>query len=177
MGPSNPRLRRAYEFGRLRSALVRGLPALGFGALASVLGAPPSGWWLAGLIFVLSGGVFFIGGRAARAIKPAFLIGAVPFFFSHVAQPAGHMCSVNGACLSWCLPACFVGGLLGGFWLVSEVRRREAGVAGWLLGSTVLIAVGAMGCHCVGFGSITGLIGGLMLSSGVRAVVPLRPSP
>jgi hypothetical protein len=69
----------------------------------------------------------------------------------------GHFCT-GERCMSWCLPACVGGGVLAGG-LVSFVGFRQGrGVGYFASASSVALLTGALGCSCIGYAGIGGLV-------------------
>ena len=110
-----------------------------------------------------------------RQHPPAGLkAGVVPLALALTARRIGHVCTPEG-CLSLCVPMCAVGGLIAG--LVLSAAARRSPIPGLTLagGAIISLAVGTMGCSCVGLGGISGLTLGLAISIGYGFV--LRSSP
>jgi hypothetical protein len=103
------------------------------------------------------------GGPHAEVATPALWAGLVPFAAPLLSRGYGHLC-VEGACVSYCLLACGIGGFLAG--LVFAARARPRGAA-WASGAGILALTGALGCT---FAGVPGLLG--MLAGGVVGAVP-----
>lgn len=167
------RARRAYELARARRALLFAAPALGFTALLCAEGASLSEVpVLASLGLYLTASLsLFLGQGAGAAVAPSLLLGLVPFGIVRIAESAGHVC-LGEACVSWCLPACLLGGLAGGV-LVGARGRREPDRVGYALTAiTMVFLAGAIGCRCAGNAGLAGIAVGALLGS----IVPLLAS-
>lgn len=162
--PIPSRISRAFEAARARTALVGALPAFLYMLAAGALGADRSTMLLGAGMFTFAAFGVFIGHPYARGVGLGLVLGAIPFTVASYAQSAGHMC-LDGACVAVCMPACTAAGIatgLLGSWLL--VRAR-GGVASFVSLATIVSLAGAMGCHCIGYGSIGGLIAGLLVAS------------
>lgn len=157
------RARRAYELARLRRALLRALPALGFFVVLCLEGASHDLGRVAPSLamYVTAVLALHLGGGAAAAVVPSLLFGVVPFVIVRVAESAGHVC-LGEACVTWCLPACVIGGVAGGA-LVGLRGRNEADRWGYALSSvTLVVLAGAVGCSCAGHAGLAGIVVGVL---------------
>jgi hypothetical protein len=165
-------LRAAYERGRAHVALRRALPSSLFFAVVVFEGAPVGRLALASLLFASAVFAHVVGRGAARAVLPALLLALVPFGVVRLAESAGHVC-LGDACVSWCLPACAFGGLLGGVG-VGVMGARDEDRAGFVLAATTLaILGGALGCVCAGGAGMVGVALGTVL--GLAPALALAP--
>jgi hypothetical protein len=156
------RLRWAYELGRLRLSLVGMLPVVVVVALAVLATHRPVSALAFGSLTVLSGaGMLFYGRDPQRAVLPGVLAGILPLTFALCASHF-HACGPDG-CSTLCVPACIVGGVGSGLVVASIGHRRQAGAAYWLSASGLALFTGAMGCTCVGYSGIVGLMAGYTL--------------
>ncbi len=163
--------RRAYELGRLRTALLGASPVLGLIAASAWLGAGTFGVAVGAALFAFAAGALFHGRTAGEGVVPGLAVGIVPFVIIHAAQPLGHVCAM-GSCYSWCMPACAASGLIAGALVARTTLRR--GMAAFGVGTIIVLAEGAMGCRCIGFGSIAGMLLGLALASTPELVRVVR---
>ena len=83
---------------------------------------------------------------------------------THVVQSFGHVC-VAGACMSWCMPACAATGLLIGVAFARRAERDRDPLLFFVAGFPLIVATGALGCRCLGYGSVAGLALGMLLVS------------
>jgi hypothetical protein len=72
------------------------------------------------------------------------------------ANHMGHWCT-GERCMSWCLPACVMGGVLAGGIVSFFGLKQKRGVDYWVSASGITLLTGALGCSCVGFAGIGGL--------------------
>ncbi|MCA9534378.1 MAG: hypothetical protein KC593_11885 [Myxococcales bacterium] len=154
----------AYRRGRARMALGHAAPALLYMGLALALGSDPRAAWFAAATFVVGLLAVFVGGPFGRAVRPALVYGALPFAVTHAVQSSGHMC-VGDACVSWCLPACAVTGLVVGVAFTRRAERDRNPLAFFAAGVPMVVATGALGCRCLGYSSVVGLALGMLLVS------------
>lgn len=159
------KMRRAYERGRVRDALMRTLPVAVIAGLACLIGERrPGELTLAG---VLCGTAFLFlwrGRHLGRGVLPGLLAGAVPFAAAHLARNAGHACA-GGSCYSTCVLACVGGAVIAGVVIGRFARRSEAPRLSWLAAGTVALLTGSLACACIGLTGIVGLVAGVMVAS------------
>jgi hypothetical protein len=161
------RLRRAYEFGRLRLALLGVLPLSLVVLLAVIFTQRPLSALLFGALAVAAGGgMLFYGRDPQRAVLPGVAAGLVPLALALCASHVHH-CGPDG-CSTLCIPACIVGGVVSGLVVAGVGHRRGAGTAFWLSASGLALLTGAMGCTCIGHSGLAGLALGFVLGSAPR---------
>src|SRR5690606_6404313 len=84
-----------------------------------------------------------------------------------------HTCGVNG-CGTLCVPACALGGVVAGLAVARVAARRGLGLWFFIPASSLCLRTGAMGCACLGFSGVVGLVvgfgAGLVPGLGRRAV-------
>jgi hypothetical protein len=114
----------------------------------------------------------FYGRSLARAVLPGALFGAIPFTLAMVAKAYGHVCTGSG-CMSLCVPACTLGGAIVGAALVITARTEQKRASYLLGGGALALLVGALGCSCVGYGGLLGMVSG-MLALGIAGSLTLR---
>lgn len=173
----------AYERARLRRSFVHALPSLGLFAVLSLEGllleggARDTGALVASLaMFVTSVLALHLGQGAAAAVFPSLLFGLVPFVIVRVAESSGHVC-LGEACVSWCLPACLIGGVVGGA-LVGVRGRRERDRVGYgLTAITLVFLSGAIGCRCSGSAGLVGIALGAITGATVPWLASRATSP
>lgn len=157
-------LRQTYERGRLRHGLRFALPVVALILVAWWVGSSPGGLVIGGLVFascVLAG---WRGQWARRAALTGLFVGLLPFGCAQLAQPVGHICMAGG-CYSACLPLCSAGGFAAGIAVQGLASRVDRGHRFWLAASIMVLAVGSMGCRCLGVSSLLGMTAGLLLAS------------
>ncbi|MCA9577019.1 MAG: hypothetical protein R3B40_22085 [Polyangiales bacterium] len=154
----------AYRRGRARMAFFHALPALLYMGGALALGSDPRAAWFALATFVVGALAVFVGGSFGRAVRPALVYGALPFVVTHAVQSFGHVC-VGDACMSWCLPACSVTGLVVGLAFVRRAERDKNPFGFFAAGLPIVVATGALGCRCLGYSSVAGMAVGMLLVS------------
>lgn len=158
------RLRRAYEFGRLRHALLGVAPVALIVAVAACVGHRPISTLWFGLATMSAGAVMLWYGRdPQKAVLPGIAAGLVPLTFALCANHI-HSCSA-GVCNSLCMPACMLGGAIAGLAVAVVGNQRKGGIWFWLSASSLALLTGAMGCSCIGYSGVVGL--GLGFGAGV----------
>ena len=151
------RMRLKYEWSRARRALIGFAPVLVLVSLAAWLGAKPASAALFGSILFATGVTLLWYGRdLRRAVLPGIAAGIAPLVFALCANHIGHACT-GSRCISLCIPACTLGGLVAGFGVAAVAGREKRGVGFWLGASAIALATGAMGCACMGYGGVIGL--------------------
>lgn len=158
------RLRRAYELGRLRLAVVGVLPLVLVVAFAVLLTHRPGSALAFGVATVLSGAsMLFYGREPQRAVLPGVLTGLFPLTLALCANHM-HRCGAD-VCTTLCLPACVVGGVVSGLAVAAIGHRRQAGPGFSLSASGLSLLTGAMGCTCLGYAGVVGLFLGFAAGS------------
>jgi hypothetical protein len=153
--------RMAYERGRFRLSLAIAAP---------VIALPLVSWMLSGrivmqavlgiaLLLVVTFGIWR-GQAFGRGTALGVLSGMVPLMCAHAAKLYGHICTPSG-CTSLCVPACFVGGLVAGLIAFDGARRSSSPGATLMVAGSVAVLTGSLGCACVGFSGVLGLVAGL----------------
>lgn len=154
------RARLRYELSRLKLALVGMAPALLVVLLAACLSKHPHSALLFGAgLFGLGLALLFIGREPRRAVLPGLLLGLLPLSLALCVNHLPHLC-MGDHCSSLCVPACAAGGFAAGIGMALLARRHRRGWAFWLAGSSVALLTGAMGCACVGYSGVLGLLAG-----------------
>jgi hypothetical protein len=155
------RMRRAYEWSRLRRAAVGFAPVLVLVSAAVVLGHDPGVVAILGCVLFLTGvGVLWYGHDVRRSVLPGVAAGLIPLVATLCAHHVGRACSFGDCCMTVCLPACGAGGLAAGVVIAWVGLRRTHGIWYWLVASGMALLTGAMGCLCVGAAGIAGLVAG-----------------
>lgn len=150
------RVRWAYEFGRLRRALLGVAPVLVIVAVAACVAHRPMSTLWFGLATVSVGAAMLWYGRdPQKAVLPGIAAGLVPLVFALCANHM-HACGADG-CSSLCVPACALGGVVAGLAVASVGNQRNTGPWFWVSASSLALLTGAMGCACIGYSSVIGL--------------------
>src|SRR5512139_2054813 len=125
------RARVAYELRRVRLAVLGVLPlALVVGAAAALTHRPASalGFGLASM--GIGAAMLWYGRDPQKAVLPGVAAGLVPLVLSLCASHF-HACGPNG-CVSLCVPACTLGGVVAGLAVARVGNLRQAGPRFWL---------------------------------------------
>jgi len=163
-------LRLSYEVARLRRALIEASPALLFTVVLLLEGAAPQRLTAALLMYVTAVLARAVGQSAGAAVLPGLLFGLVPFLIVRVAESAGHVC-LGDRCMSWCLPACVIGGLAGGVLVGVRGARAKDPVAFGLSAATLVVLSGVVGCGCAGGAGMAGVALGTLAGAAVPLAI------
>lgn len=156
---------RAYESGRRKLALAVAIPLLVPGAIAAWLGARPLSAAAIAVSMATFGWVLVWRGRVAgRAVLPGALAGLLPLGMALGAQAWGHVCT-GSACYSLCVPACTAGGALAGLVIARLGRLVSRPLQFWAIAGAMASLEGSLGCSCVGYGGVIGLVLGLVVTA------------
>jgi hypothetical protein len=110
-------------------------------------------------MFAFGFGALWYGRELRKAVLPGVSLGLIPLTLALCANQMHHAC-MGGACMSVCLPACTVGGFAAGIGMAVVGHRQRQGLGYWVAASTITVLTGAMGCSCVGYAGVIGLIAG-----------------
>ena len=155
------RARRAYERARWRRALVLSIPLLALVIIVAAVGHRPVAAGCIGVLLYGAGASFlWRGQQLGAAVVPGAVAGIVPLLTALAVRACGHVCS-GGACVAVCLPSYAASGFVAGVLIAYVARRRSTGTPFWLAASVVAALVGTLGCSCVGFAGVYGLLAGL----------------
>ena len=169
------RARRAYELGRLRWSLrIAPFVLLAAGA-AWACGRPaPLVIALGVALLPLVVGLSFAGGPAGNAVIPGLFGGtvalALPLF---VGSTLGHFC-FGSACMTFCLPACVLGGAIAGGVIGSAARRQEREAPFFASALAIAGLMGALGCTLSGVAGVGGMLAGALVAGAPLLVIPRR---
>ncbi|MBK7865166.1 MAG: hypothetical protein IPJ65_42530 [Archangiaceae bacterium] len=163
----------AYERGRVRWAALGALPLaivpLASFAVGHRLG---SSLVLGGALLVFAALLLWQGRSLSRGLSVGLKAGFVPLVASHAANLYGHICTAEG-CTSLCLPACIAAGVVAGAVVALAAARSREPLQVLGAGALVTVLVGGLGCACVGYGGLAGMVLGTFASmSVVRLAVP-----
>jgi len=150
----------AYEWSRLRRALIGFAPALVVAAGASWLGGKPLASAPFGLGFFLAGVIaLWYGREPRRAVLPGIVAGLFPVVLTLAAMHIGHLC-LGARCTSVCMAACVAGGIGAGLAVDIVGVRKGYRPLYWITASALVLCTGSMGCACLGYGGLVGLVAG-----------------
>jgi len=144
------RTRRAYERGRLRSAVARALPLVPLVALATVGCSAPNETILCGVVLlVVVTGLLWRGQDYAAGVAPGVAAGLLPLLLPVVTRVSGHLCTAQSCYL---LPlGCAMGGMAGGVMLGMMAPRPRAGHrVAFVVACVIAALTGAVGCLLYG---------------------------
>lgn len=167
------RARRAYELGRLRSALRVAPFALAAAAVALAAGRPAA--LTAALtcgVLALTVGSLYRGGFAARAVGPGLLAGAAALAMPMFMAAFGHAC-FGPACMKLGLPACIAGGALAGFVIARAAAREEPDLRFVGAAAAIAASLGSLGCTIAGVAGFLGMVAGT-IAAGVPVLIAAR---
>jgi hypothetical protein len=149
-------VRKTYELGRVRRALLGVAPVVVILAVAMCVAHRPGSTLAFGIATMVIGATMLWYGREPqKAVLPGIAAGLVPLVLALCANNV-HVCGPEG-CGTLCIPACAVGGVVAGLAVASVGNQRKAGIWFWLSASSLALLTGAMGCACIGYSGIVGL--------------------
>jgi len=156
------KLKRAYEFGRLKSSLWPLIPAMIFACLGvEVCHSDDLAICLSVIIGVSA--IFFLwkGGNFGKAVIPALLLSTLAIVGPYLAHAAG-ICCQYGAELQICIGTGLVLGFVHGY---APARNKNLGFK-YLFAGLVIIGVGgAIGCSYMGMAGVAGVLVGILVGS------------
>jgi len=155
------RARRAYERGRLRSAVVRALPLVPLVAVATVGCAAPREIILCGIVLLVAvTGLLWRGQDFAAGVGPGVAAGLLPLLLPVITRLTGHFCTTQSC---YVLPVvCALGGLVGGVLLgVMAPAPRAGRRTAFVVACVVAALTGAVGCL------LYGLVGLVVMGAGL----------
>jgi hypothetical protein len=161
---------RAYELGRIRDALLAGIPLVLIAAVGFWIGPRPAFDGAVATALAVTGLVFLWRGQlAARMVATGVGAGLVPLLLTYMANGIS-LGGGHAGCSPYCMHACFVGGIVAGL-MVARVAGREASrPTAWALGGALAAMTGSLGCGCIGFTGVLALVGALF-ATGLPALV------
>lgn len=170
------RAQRAYELGRLRSALDVLVYVVPIVLLAAWSNATPMAWNVAiGVALgVLTVGLLWRGEAHGRAVSTGLVSGAIPLLVPLIMQATGNCC-IAGACSPLCLPLCTGAGLAAGIIVgMRAASERQAPGRFALSAMGVAAFMGALGCTGMGLPAVAGMAMALVLVTAPVAMVGMR---
>jgi len=168
------RARRAYEWGRLRWSLRLAPFVLAAAGTAFACGRPfdLTGALTIGLL-PLAVGLSFAGGSAGNAVIPGLLGGSVALALPLLVGTVGHFC-LGPSCMSFCLPACVLGGAIAGGLIGAAARRQEREAPFFVSALAIAGLMGALGCTLAGLAGVGGMLAGALLAGTPLLLVARR---
>lgn len=159
------RLRRAYEIGRLSTAMVATLPIVPVLAVAPLCCRDPRQVIACGVaLLAVVIGLRWRGQQYAVGVSPGLLAGLGPLFVPVAGRVGLPLCGVSGCGLT---PAvCALGGLAGGIMLGLLAPRLETGRSvPFVVACVVAALTGAVGCLMYGLIGLVVMAGGLLIGA------------
>jgi len=155
--------RRAYESGRLRSALRVGLYVLPMVAL----GVAGCGAWsttcaLGAALYLVAAGLLWRGEAWGEGVGAGLIAGAAPLALPIMVHKVEGW-AVGVSCSSLCFAGCVLGGALAGGLLAWRATRRPRP---YLFGAALVAALaGSLGCLAVGLSGVIGMVAAIAVAS------------
>jgi hypothetical protein len=154
------RARTRYESARAKRAAFGSTPVLLVTLIAAWLGDRPQTVILVGsFVFTWAVLLLWYGREPRRAVLPGIAAGLVPLAFALCANLIEHGCT-GAECFRLCVPACALGGVVAGLAVAAVGHRRRRGAGFWVSASGIALLTGAMGCACVGYAGVVGMMMG-----------------
>jgi hypothetical protein len=160
------RARRAYELGRLRSALRVALYVAPMTALSLIECPRPDCNVIVGLALIaVTAGLLWRGQAYGRAVFAGLLAGSVPLLAPMLVRTGGHCC-IGGACWAICMEVCIGGGFLAGTIVgVRALSQRTSRGAFFAAAVAVAALAGSLGCVIGGVVGVIGMAAGMIVGS------------
>lgn len=168
------RARRAYELGRLRTALRVALYVVPM-TLLSLIGCPrPVVNAILGLaLLTATVGLLWRGQTYGRAASAGLLAGAAPMLIPMLVRNGGYCC-VGGECWALCMEACIGGGFIAGGIVGMRAMSQHTSRGAFFAAALAIAALaGSLGCVMSGVAGVLGMTAG-MLVSGTPLVIGAR---
>jgi hypothetical protein len=159
------RMKRAYEWGRLRYALRWAVPTLLLAALVAFLVRQVS--WpltLGVLLYFACVVLLWIGRSPGRGVLPGVVYGLLPLTGGLISRFNGHVC-LGLSCYSSCLLYCVSGGVAAGLLVARLAAKSEAPAVVFLSAAATSLLTGAIGISCVGVHGLIGMAVGVALGA------------
>ena len=157
--------RRAYEVTRIKLGLGTSLLVAVLPLVSMALGGYQASGLALGVVLVAGVGLSaWRGGAPTLAAMSGLKAGLIPLVLAHAANLYGHVCIPGQGCSTLCVPACSAGGLMAGLFIERVARRAAKPNVIRLGGAGVAFVTGALGCSCVGWGGMVGLLAGMALT-------------
>jgi hypothetical protein len=164
----------AYERSRSLFALRVAAPVALLPMVSFLLGTSARSASLLGAGLVVSIAlVMWRGGPFAWGGFNGLKAGAIPLVLAHAAKLVGHVCTPAG-CTTLCVPACATGGIAAGLLIEWFARQGPSPNVTRVLGVTVAVFTGGLGCACVGSSGLLAMVVGLGASLVGGRLVPAR---
>jgi hypothetical protein len=156
---------RAYERGRRRWAAWTAAPLLVLPLISYAVGHRlGSSLAIGALLLGCAALLLWRGGELAQGLSAGVRAGLVPLVLAHGANLYGHICTPAG-CTSLCVPACALGGIAAGLLVARAAARSSHQTRVLASGAAVAVMVGALGCACIGFSGMAGMVAGTVAAS------------
>lgn len=166
--------RAAYERSRRLFALRVAAPVALLPLMSLLMGTSMRSALALGAALVVSVALLmWRGGPFAWAGASGLKAGAIPFVLAHASKLVGHVCTPSG-CTTLCVPACATGGVVAGLLIEWFARQGPSPTVTRVLGMTVAIFTGGLGCACVGSSGLVAMIVGLGASLAGGRLLPTR---
>jgi hypothetical protein len=160
LGQVERRARRKYEWARVRRAVLGFAPALLVVAIAAFMNHHSSTALVFGAaMFIVGVGLLWYGRDLRRAVLPGLAMGILPLALALCAKHVGHACT-GDQCMTLCVPACALGGLGAGVGISIIGLRWKQSWPFWVGATALTLLTGSMGCSCIGYGGVAGLVSG-----------------
>ncbi len=165
------RARRAYEIGRLRTALLYAAPAVPLAALShSCCIDAPALWSLCAAAFVAIAFSVWRGRSLGAGARAGLAAGLLSWLLPLAARWLGLPMTAAA------VPLCFGAGVASGMVVAWQARRRQDDRAWFLLAAAVVAGlVGGLGCIIAGAGGLLGMIAGEVIAAVPLVALARRP--
>lgn len=159
-------LRRRYELARATRAFVGVVPVIPLVAVMGLVARDALGplVGIGAALFAVGAGFLWYGRDVGRAVLPGLAAGLLPLVTAICVRATDHDCT-GPSCMTVCIPACAIGGILAGVAISAVGWKYRLGVGYVASAIAIALLVGAMGCACVGFAGVVGLGLGMLVGA------------
>lgn len=159
------RMRRAYEFGRIKHAAAQSVPLFALTGIALYVG-PLRGLDIAVASLLAATALLYrwLGQLAERTLQPGIVAGLFPLVLALTANAVSPGCA-HGNALSLCALACAMGGVVAALHLTRFARTEGNERAAFWLAVLPTLLLGSLGCGCIGFTGVMAMTGALFVGS------------
>jgi hypothetical protein len=159
------KVKRTYEWGRLRYALRWSIPTLVLGGLVALIVRQMSWPLTLGMsLYVASVVLLWVGKSAGRSVLPGVVYGMLPLTGGLISRFNGHVC-LGLSCYSSCLLYCVSGGVAAGLLVARLAAKSDAPAAVFMSAAATSLLTGAIGISCVGVHGLIGMAAGVTLGA------------
>lgn len=165
MSQFEARVRRAYEYGRVRIGLAEAAWIILLASFLCTISEKQGATALVGIVLAIGAGWAAFRGRLVGAAAHAGLMaGLIPASFALTARNFGHAANAGGICVSWCMIGCAVGGMIAAGVIAKRAGRWRDEPLFWGISGLSVFAMGSLACSCTCFSALIALVASFIVS-------------